>query len=183
MSTPSSDLLRRLAPGVGPGAAVGPVSRAPSRAEQARQLGGATFADLLGKAAGGSLESGLPVSVDDGAGVNLTPEQLSRVAKAADRAETEGFVTALVHIDGQQVLLDVQARRITGRVDASNPVAKNIDGVVMAPPAEGAGGPADVADAAQSVLNLPRKSLLKLLDRPQARPPGPSEAAPGASAA
>ncbi len=194
MNNDSLDLLRRLGGG-GASAAqaaarVGPIQKG-GEAGQVRTPGGASFADLLKKAGGGELASGLPVTVDDGA-AELSDEQLERVGRAADRAEAEGFTTAIVHIDGHQIILDVGARRVTGRVDADNPVARNIDGVVFAPPAEGgvlagaadaAGGIAKgAAETAQAALNLPRKALLKLLDR---RPPGlaPDQPASGSGGA
>jgi hypothetical protein len=159
------DMLRKLAAGVGPGSgvkAVAPASPAGSQPE----LGKLDFGQLLEKARSGELATSLPVTIDPGVAAQLSPDQLARLAKAADRAEAEGFAMAMVQLDGQNLLLDVQGRRITGILDATAAAATAIDGVVVAPPAQ----KADDQPALAAETSIPRESLLKLLDRPSLRP-------------
>jgi hypothetical protein len=158
------DMLRMLAPGIGPGAGVRSASpAAPARSQQ--ELSRLGFAELLRKASAGELETHAAVSVDASTGLELSDEQRLRLASAADRAEAEGLAMALVQLDGQSLVLDVGARRVTSVVKDGVAVG-GIDGVVIAPTAQPATGqPSITAD-----LALPRQSLLKLLDRPDARP-------------
>lgn len=163
MTLNPADMLRRLAAGIGPAAGARPVTPvAPARSATGLEKLG--FADLLNKARAGELQTSLPVTVDEGVGAELSADQLARLAKAADRAEAAGLATALVQLDGQNLLLDVQQRRVTGVVDSTRSVASGIDGVIVAESAM----PADGQPAA--LAQLPRASLLKLLDRPSSRP-------------
>ncbi|MGD9689593.1 MAG: hypothetical protein AB7V47_07615 [Phycisphaerales bacterium] len=136
-------MLSRL---TGAGARIAPVTpaqpiRPGARPESSATIapGGIDFARLLAKARAGELSSDRLVTVDDGVGVEFSPEQLERLAAAADRAEAEGFATAVVSIDGMNFVLDVASRRITRRVDEGAPVASGIDGVVFVPPASATG--------------------------------------------
>jgi hypothetical protein len=64
----------------------------------------------------------------------LTPEQLQRIAVAADHAESAGMSNALVMIDGQAVKLDVLSREVTAVLDPRTAAVTDIDGVLAAPP-------------------------------------------------
>ena len=92
------------------------------------------FADLLRRASSGELVSGAPVSVDRGAGVELTEDQLARLSLAADKAEAEGIQNAVVMMDGAALLLDVKTRTILKQIDLSQGVlsgtADAVDGMV-----------------------------------------------------
>ena len=55
-----------------------------------------SFDDLLAKARSGELRSDVPVTIAPGSGVELTDEQLSKVALAADRAQAQGVAVRLV---------------------------------------------------------------------------------------
>lgn len=99
------------------------------------------FADLLQRARDGTLASNRPVTVEDGQGLSLTEEQLARLSLAADRAEAAGLRKALVMIDDQRVVLDVQQRSIVAAPVSESGVLDGIDGVldlagVLAPAAE-----------------------------------------------
>lgn len=108
-------------------------ARAPSPADAlaAPAQAGGEFAALLAKARAGDVHTGLEVTVARGAGVQLSPSQLERLAIAADRAHAEGASRALVLIDGMALELDVLARTITGTVDLETEgVLTGIDAVV-----------------------------------------------------
>ena len=112
MMTLGIDLLRRLASGLNPAGAEKP----------AKGLGGAdpaalSFAEMLAKADKGEIASGLPVTIAKDAGVELTDDQLARVAIAADRAQAAGADRAVVIIDNLAVKLDVATRTISGKAD------------------------------------------------------------------
>ena len=162
--TTSAELLRMLgsigAPGSAPGA---PAGSAPS---------GVDFASLLKQASAGALSSGLPVTIAKGSTVQLSSDQLARIAVAADQAQAQGANRALVLIDGKAIKLDVAVRQITGAADLnSGGVLTGIDSVVSIPAASQSG-----SQAAPGVVPLPRTgyaspSLLRLLG---AAPPSAS---------
>ncbi|MEL7483144.1 MAG: hypothetical protein AAFN41_02200 [Planctomycetota bacterium] len=116
----------------------------------AKRLAGATgassaaFADMLGKAQSGASSSGLPVGLAQGVDVELSSDQLHRLAQAADRAESQGAQTAVVMIDGRALELDVTLRQITGEVNPDQGIRPEVDTFLFAPPAEqpAATGPA-----------------------------------------
>ena len=152
MSVSAGDMLRRLASGVVPDGMGVPVSnrlnlgKAPGIGAGVHGLG--SFNELLKKAQLGAAESGLPVTLDAGLGVALTDSQLKRLGQAADRAEAEGFSTALVSLDSMTLVLDVAGRRVTQVATAQGRPVTGIDGLIVAPPAEPEG--AVLAAAAQS---------------------------------
>jgi len=136
-------LLKRLG-GVTPGEGAQP--RTP--------VSEAGFAELLQRAQsdGPSRE----VSIDRAAGVELSREQLARVAKAADQAEAAGAGVAAVLIDGMALKLDVLGRRILSKSDG---VLTDVDAVVAAPQearsdAAPVGPPPSAADNASLVRLL-----------------------------
>ncbi len=124
---PGVDMLKILGGGVRPAGVPGgaPISQAFSRVG---------FATMLEQARAGQVSSGVPVNVLPGAGVELTPSQLQRLALAADQAEAQGAARAVVAIDGMLLHLDVGVRSITGLIDAEKPgVLAGVDAVVVAP--------------------------------------------------
>lgn len=88
-------------------------------AGSAAQAGEASFASLLAQAREGGVQSGMPVTIARDAGVQLSSEQLSRLASAADIAEAHGATRAVVAIDGKMLTLDVASRQITSDVSGS----------------------------------------------------------------
>jgi hypothetical protein len=118
--------------GAGGAAPFGPLT-----GSQGASVEGSDFASLLRQAREGEVSSGRPVTLARGAGVNLSADQLQRLAAAADRAEAEGATRALVMIDGQALRLDVTTREVTGAADLSRPgVMSGIDAVVTLPSIE-----------------------------------------------
>lgn len=138
--TNAIDLLRSL--GLG--------SQPAGSATSAAPVGGMSFSDLLSKATEGEFSTGLEVTLASGANVELTSEQLQRLAKVADSAEAQGASRVLVLMDGQALTMDVGVRQITGTADM-NGVVTGIDAVVAAP---GSG-----VNAAQPVIGPPRASM------------------------
>lgn len=132
MTINASDMLRKLGSGVTPAGAT-------------RAAGDASgeFARLLDSARRGELSSREPVTISPRVEVELSQDQLTRLADAADRARASGLKNALVLIDGQALTMDVAQRTITGVFDASRGQAAAIDGVVGASaPGEGTGSAA-----------------------------------------
>lgn len=90
-------------------------------------------ANQLGAGRLGAMPSLGGVSIDAGLDLDLSDEQMQRLAEAADRALAAGASSALVLIDGKALRLDVQARRITGEVSLMHgDVLTGIDAVVQA---------------------------------------------------
>ncbi|MBL8759640.1 MAG: hypothetical protein JNK35_14565 [Phycisphaerae bacterium] len=148
MSSSGMDLMRKLGSlGAQTGAGAGAIAHGPT--PKAAQPGGVAFESLLALARAGEADSDRAVSIDDGLGVTLSDSQARRLSRAADRAASEGFAVAVVHIDGQSLVLDVESRRVTGVLSDSRPVASEIDGVVFAP-AEPAGLGENTAEAANT---------------------------------
>ena len=138
--TNAIDLLRTLGLSSGPagnGATPPPV-------------GGTSFSDLLSKATGGEFSTGLEVTLSQGANVELSSEQLQRLAKVADSAEAQGASRVLVLMDGHALTMDVGVRQITGTADMTG-VVTGIDAVVVAP--------GNGASAAQPMIGPPRASM------------------------
>lgn len=121
MTPSAADLLRVLGSGVRPdGGASG-----------ARPSDGPDFESLLAQARAGSLETGLPVSVADGAGVELDDAQLARLGRVVDRAHAEGASRVVVMMDGMTLDVDVLSRRVLGEADlGGGRVLTGIDGLV-----------------------------------------------------
>ena len=111
-------------------------------------LTGASFEELLGQARRGEAGTGLPVREARGAGLNLSDEQLEKLAAAADRASAEGLSRAMVLLDGAAYELDVQMRTVVARIELSdgNPV-RGFDGVIDGVVDAGAGGPVSIVSA------------------------------------
>lgn len=119
------------------------------------------FADLLAKARAGELSSNQPVTLAPGAeaSIRLTDDQLARIALAADEAEAKGLRAALVVLDDQQFILDVQSRTLSAA--PSDPsIVTGVDGVINLS-ARGRPAPAPVLEPPASVISS--ASLARLL--------------------
>lgn len=124
MNISSAQLMKLLASGVRP-------AESPSQPTSAAGSASEAFADLLKKAQDGGLASELPVTLgSDAEGVSLDDGQLARLSIAADQLEAAGVRTALVKIDGKQLLLDVHAREVIGPATATNGITGGIDGLL-----------------------------------------------------
>ena len=137
---------------------------APERVE------GADFSTLLKQARAGEISSGLPVK-NTVRGLELSADQLQRLALAADRAEAQGATRALVLIDGMAVKLDVSVREITGVADLrSGSVLTGIDAVVSMHGADGS--TPQVLPVPRQSAGLGNASLLKVIsDRDKEQSP------------
>lgn len=129
--------------------------RSASRAAQTPHTG-TPFADLLDQARQSGPASGLPVTLAEDAGIDLTRDQLDRLAVAADRAEQQGAQVAVVMIDGRALEMDVSLRTVLGEVNAQRGIRGEIDTFLFAPPARPGG-------AAGWPRGTPNADLLRLL--------------------
>lgn len=153
MTNSAINLLRGLASGILPGG----VESARKNGNTVGDVGSGSFSQLFNSISKSG--SGLPVSVASGAGLELSAEQLSRIALAADKAQAQGANRALVMIDGQALQLDVGVRQITGKVDLnSTDVLSGVDTVVWA------GGSTDAAKSGGAAGNDPSNLRLKELN-------------------
>ena len=125
MTVDPTALLRQL----GQTGRVGAASGA-SAASSAENVQAGEFADLLKRARDGTLSSTRPVTIEEGSGVTLSDDQLARLSLAADRAEAAGLRKALVMIDDQRVIIDVQQRTVIGAANTQSGVLEGIDGVL-----------------------------------------------------
>lgn len=137
MSVDSSGLLRMLGGAKVPGAGANGVGTSgtdvpASRGQQSAPLTSAGFAELLSRARSGKVQSGEPVTIDERLGINLTSEQLHRLGAAVDVAKAQGFNKAVVLIDGQALVVDVETRRINGVLEPGKVASAAVDGVVRA---------------------------------------------------
>lgn len=145
-----ADLLRVL------GSAIRPDGAAAVRAPEDTPA----FESLLQQARSGSLETGLPVSIATGAGVELTQPQLDALGRLVDRAHAEGATRMAVLVDGKALDVDVLSRRVLGELDlADGKVMTGIDGVVRLDPDEA--GP--IASPPTPSVGAMDASLLRLL--------------------
>lgn len=114
---------------VGAGARLLGLGRSP-QTEQS----GVQFADALDAAKGGEISSDRVVVSGPELGVDLTGEQLERLAHAADVAEAQGATTAAVLIDGLVIKVDVQSRTALRSTPAESALMNDVDLVVSAGP-------------------------------------------------
>ncbi len=118
-------LLKQLEPAVRPAYMGPPASRPSVPLEQQ------PFDELLASAKAGRLASGRAVSTAH-EGEPISPEQLQRLAIAADRAELSGAQRAVLLLDGRALMLDVPTRTISGELSASSALEK-IDTALYVP--------------------------------------------------
>ncbi|HZW07173.1 MAG TPA: hypothetical protein VFF65_08610 [Phycisphaerales bacterium] len=156
MSGIATNLLRSLLTSHAPAA---------GQASTVSTVGGLNFANLLSAARDGAITSDRPVDVAPEAAGKFTPDQLQRLAVAADHAEAAGMSSALILIDGQAAKVDVLSREVTAVLDPRTAAVTEIDGVLAAPPSSlnaelcGDAG-ADTAATAAGVLE--RQLLARL---------------------
>jgi len=141
MTIGATELLKRL----GGGQATGLSAGSATVADKARS----GFAGMLSRLSAAAPASGMAVTVEPFAGVTLNAEQLERLSRAADAAESAGATRALVVVDDQALLMDVTTRRITGKADPEAQVLTDLDAVVRVPAAGSSG--------AAGVVGLPGK--------------------------
>lgn len=135
MNITPNDLLRKLGSGVRPDATASG-SGVTARAPMNRPVGveSADFASLLDDVHAGKMNSARPLSVATGANVELSSDQMQRLAVAADAAEAAGAQRLLAMIDGQGVTIDVDSRTITGSTDAlKGRVVTDVDAFIVVP--------------------------------------------------
>jgi len=108
-------------------------TRSVGRAIDSLIPGGSGFADKLSSAQ--KKQDQLPVDLGKGLDLDLTPEQLGRIADAVDRAEAEGADSAIVMIDDMALQVDVTMRTIRGQIDQDGGINTQIDSIVYAKPA------------------------------------------------
>lgn len=135
MTLNAAQLLRSLGAGLVPTPTTG---RDPAP-------GALDFAALLDRARAGGLSSGQPVRIDDAAGVDLSADQLDRLARATDAADAAGAQRLFAVIDGAGVVIDVRSRTIVRAVEL-NPesgeplrpadVLTGIDAAAVVPPGD-----------------------------------------------
>ncbi|UCD76371.1 MAG: hypothetical protein JSV91_05485 [Phycisphaerales bacterium] len=168
-----AQLLKRLEPPVRPGAAGGPrqVPRVPIEQQ--------SFDQLLTLVTRGDVQSDRPVDLAFVPEEEITEEQMSRLAAAADLAQSRGARRAVMLIDGRGLLMNVQGRavetelsageeRVFQNVDAAVYVAGEEEGLDEAPRMPGAGviPPAVAAqiEAARDSHNVPGGAELTRAD-------------------
>ncbi|TVQ62799.1 MAG: hypothetical protein EA379_04840 [Phycisphaerales bacterium] len=159
-----AELLRRLASGIVPGGA---------ETRPQPPVEGAAFADLLGRARTGEIESGRGVRQPEGAEKQLTSEQLNRVSHAVDAAEAQGAVRLLAIVDDMALTIDVVTRTIEdARPVGDGAVRSGVDAVVVLPGEREDG----VSGAEPSILGRTtnNQSLLRLLTDIAARGGAPT---------
>ncbi len=159
--TDPSFLLRQLEPAVAPSYLTAPVTKPNAPLEHLR------FDELLAAAQVGRMASGRAVSAAYEGGEALSPQQLERLAGAADLAEASGAQRAMLLVDGRALVLDVPTRTISGELSFSSRIER-LDAAVYVP-AEGEqeqpkplGPPGSVA---------PRAVAEQIANADQRRPP------------
>lgn len=152
MTSQGTDMLKMLGAGVRP---VGPAAPAQPASPES-----ADFAELLRQVREGEIASGRPVKVPGDLGIELTKDQMQRLAEAADRAEAAGAESVVVMIDGHLLHLDVQSRQVLRSVELrQGEVLSDIDAVVNASEPQETDGKsppvaAQLADLARSTPGL-----------------------------
>lgn len=129
------------------------------------------FEAMLNRVKAEGFHSGLGVTVAPEAGVQLSDDQLQRIAAAADVAQAHGVNRALVTIDGMNLMLDVSVRRITSKVEIQPGVpVTGVDAVMRVPDsgvaATSATGAVLSASPLSRALHLKNPSLMAALTKP-----------------
>lgn len=130
MQFQSNDLLKVL------GSGVRPIGAGASNSTPSTPIESQAFSQLLASAQTGALTGGAPVTVAKGSGVNLSPEQLQRLAPAVDAAAVAGVNHLLAVIDGRAVTIDVRTRQVDGEASvAAGELIRGCDAATMIPAA------------------------------------------------
>ncbi len=116
----ATDLLRALGSGVTP-------IEAPSRVSN---MPGLDFGKLLDRARTGEIRSGLTVTPDVDAGIELNQEQTELMSRIADIAQAQGIQQVLVSVGDAQYLLDVERRVLTNAPIGPDGLVTGIDAAV-----------------------------------------------------
>ncbi len=111
--------------------------------QQPVQTDNAEFAKALDAASKGELDSGRVVVSGPELGMDLSAEQLERLAHAADVAEAQGASSAAVLMDGMLIRIDIESRTALESVPAESAVMDGVDLVLSAGPAMQAGPSSD----------------------------------------
>ncbi|MFI4917247.1 MAG: hypothetical protein ACIAS6_12170 [Phycisphaerales bacterium JB060] len=101
---------------------------------------GGDFERALQSAQDGELGSGRVVVSGPELDVDLTGDQLQRLAQAADMAEAQGASKAAVLIDGMVVTLDIESRMALHSTPAESALVPDVDVVLSAGPADSVSG-------------------------------------------
>lgn len=105
---------------------------------------GANFAKALDAAKEGELSSGRVIVSGPDLEIDLSSEQLQRLAHAADVAEAQGAQTAAVLIDGMVIKVDIESRMAMRSTPVEGALMGDVDLVVAA---DAATQPAPSSDA------------------------------------
>jgi hypothetical protein len=100
--------------------------------EQAAPAAG--FDEALAAAQDGDLDSGRAIVSGPELGVDLSSDQLQRLAHATDVAEAQGATSAAVLIDGMVIRVDVESRTAVASAPAESALMADVDVVVSAAP-------------------------------------------------
>lgn len=120
----SLQLLRML------GSGIQPVDTGSRQLSGSAPVESMSFAQLLQQAQDGTLVGKQPVTIAPGSDLKLSDDQLARLSLGADRAEAAGLRTALVKLDGQNLIMDVGSREILSAAKSDGGVMSGIDGVL-----------------------------------------------------
>lgn len=121
------------------------------------------FQNMLEQAAGGKLETGLPIRAPEGLTPPVEPDQHGSLSRSTDRAEQEGIERALVDLGERTFRIDVRNRAIIDAPDAQLRAVGGIDGYVRA--GSGAAGETDPMAASGPARVVRNVSLLDALAR------------------
>ncbi len=102
--------------------------------QQPPQTESAEFAKALDAAGKGELDSGRVVVSGPELGMELSSDQLARLAHAADMAEAQGASSAAVLMDGMVIRLDIASRTALESMPAKSAVMDGVDVVLSAGP-------------------------------------------------
>ena len=103
--------------------------------QQPSQADNAEFAKALDDASKGELDTGRVVVSGPDLGMDLSAEQLERLAHAADVAEAQGATSAAVLMDGMVIRIDVESRTALESMPEESAVMDGVDVVLSAGPA------------------------------------------------
>lgn len=124
MAIRPGQLLKRLEPPVRP-VATGAVTAGRPPFELM------AFDEMLTLVSRGEIRSDRPVIIDGSIDMPIETSQLTRLASAADLAESEGAQRAVMLMDGRSLVMDVAARTVTRELSGHAPFVRDIDAAVF----------------------------------------------------